>query len=250
MRLLLMGTTGCGKTLTAVRIAQFIHQNFGYKIYSNVELFNLPYTHLNNSNPLKDIKFNEKSVIIIDEIGISVRGNTIHSQSFSDLLAQSRKRFKTEKSWLIMTAQIVEQIPLQVAELIDEIWTIQNDTVDGRPYKLGGNIPFAVKYERKVYIPKYMSFVVYPKMRWISGLHHAINSYDTFRETRKFVTTQLEEFAERYSEFIGEKKMRGELEDILVEVEGLSIAEAKRTARKIINYDLLKKYREEQENNI
>jgi len=235
-RKLIMGKTGGGKTLTALRIMMSLHQKKGYKLYSNIHLNDVEYTYCEDSNPLKDINFQDKCVILIDEIGITTLGRGAHSTNFGKVLAQSRKSMGVgEKSILLMTCQTIYQIDHSILELIDEIYHVEH-LVKLRPSV--EEDPEQREIPIRSYVTVYDNHWNKLGIKKFNQLDIAMKYYSTEEMVDTFKDTRLMELKEKYPEYVGNSEMKvSVLADILYLKEGLNKSDSKTYSRAII-YDI------------
>lgn len=228
MRFCIFGDTGSGKTLVAIYILMH-YARLGFKIYSNIHLKGVDYTLIKDSHAFKNLGFEERNIVFIDELGATSTTRNYHAISLQHVLAQSRKMIG-EKSHMIFTAQTTQQASSLVMSFID---LIAYPTLFRDP---DTNLPMIAELDCYRKIPNSRGYVSMPPIV-INNINEACGCYDTDEQADTFKDGVLQGLKEEYKDYIGADRSLSLLADTLVFEKGKGKSEAKSLARAII-YDL------------
>ena len=228
MRFCIFGDTGSGKTLAAVYFVNHYAAK-GYKIYSNIHLKNIEYTLIEDSHAFKNLPFDARNLVFIDELGATSSSRNYHAINLQHVLAQSRKMIG-ERSHMIFTAQTTQQASSLVMSFID---LIAYPTLYRNP---DTNMPLWCELECYRKIPNTRGYFQAEPIV-IENISVACDYYDTDEQADTFRDGALQGLKEEYSDYKGTEKTLSILADRLVFEKGKGKSEAKSLARAII-YDL------------
>lgn len=217
--IIIIGKLGSGKTAFMTSLVKDYYDE-GYTIYSNYSLSTIPYTEINQSN------FNElidrsktRNIVCIDELVQNIKTRTINSIDIEIVVSQIRK-FITERSHLIFTIQLFNQIPpdlLQLSDLLIKCYTIRNEAGD---------------YEESIiefYTFNEMTYNIELYDRYNVNLSYIFGQYDTYEDVKP-LTKDYSKILKKYLD-LGIKLSKKELSGLILRnQDAKSISEAGRIA--------------------
>ena len=224
VRLLLLGGTGCGKTITAV---DYLKEYFdlGYDIYSNIELFNMDYYLIEDMNFTEEVDDTKKNAVYWGEVGELGKG--YYQTVMGQLIAQSRKSIGEEQIF-IMDGQVRQQTNALIRGMFDLIQY---------PFILTKfeNIPVHVKlmtFQRDLIRPEPTFYYTRDDFR---NVYESAFCYKTKDLVHKTGDGRSKKYIKLYAEFVGSNKKLTDLKTIIHKKHGENKSDADMIAREIVN---------------
>lgn len=223
-RLLLLGGTGSGKTITAVDYIKEYYE-LGFVPYSNQELFNMDYYHIEDMNFIDDIDDNENNVVYWGEAGELGKG--YYQTIMGQLIAQSRKSIG-ENHVFIMDGQVRQQTNSLIRGMFDYI---QYPFILTRYNKVPVHVRL-LTFKRDLIKPEPTFYYVGNEYR---NVYEAGFCYETKDMVNKSGDGRFKKYLKMYVEYVGTSKKIKDLTTIIHKKHGENKSDSDMFARQIIH---------------